>query len=135
MDVKWTATSPATGRYSGLDIVSSDADLLSRIAELRARGAGYVEVRIADQDFPAMSLAFQGERAVIERWTDEEHMALLGGDGSVPMDEEVDVPLEDDHYPATYTGEFVSSIERALTLVQQFIRTGDAESLGDWYDL
>lgn len=135
MIVSWAATSPTTGRYSGVYQSSTDAELLDRIAELRIRGAGYLEIQIADRDYPALSLAFAGDRAVLHLWSDEGQMALLGGDGSIPMDEDVEVPTMDDPDPSIFTGEFTSTTDRAVALVERFIGGGDAQSLGDWYDL
>jgi len=135
MSVNWAATSPTTGRYSGVYHSSSGAELLERVADLRTRGAGYLEIEIAGRDYPALSLAFAGDRAVLHLWSDEGRMALLGGDGSVPMDEDVEVPTMDDPDPGIFTGEFVSSTDRAVALLERFIGNGDAQSLGDWYDL
>jgi len=41
----------------------------------------------------------------------------------------------DDPDPGIFTGEFVSSTDRAVALLERFIGNGDAQSLGDWYDL
>ncbi|RZI93495.1 MAG: hypothetical protein EOO67_06525 [Microbacterium sp.] len=135
MDVEWCATSPETGRYTGIGAPSPAGELVDRLEALRRVGEGYLEVNVLGRDYPVLSLGFRGDHAVLHRWADEEHMALLGGDGSVPMDDVVEVPIAEDEFPGMFTGEFTSTTDRALGLVRRFLEDGDSESLGDWYDL
>lgn len=134
MNFEWAARSE-TGEFSGNETLSTDTELADRLAQLRERGSGYLEVRVQDQDYPVLSVAFHGGHGVLQRWTTPEQLSLLGGDGSVPMDERVEVPITDDEYLVGYTGEFVSSVEHTFRLVERFLRDGDTESFGDWYDL
>jgi hypothetical protein len=134
LSVEWSATSPESGRYSGTRYTTG-ADLLRRLGELRNHGAGYCEIRLAGHDYPTVSVAFRGAHAVIMGWTDEEHMALLGGDGSVPADDHVEVPIMDDQDMGGFTGEFVSSVAHAFSVLEKFLHAGDLDRLGDWFDL
>jgi hypothetical protein len=80
-----------------------------------------------------MALSFQGDQAVLHRAIGEQSFALLVGDGSVRAGEPVQVPVFDEM--SEFTGEFVSSLDRAWEVVGAFARTGDAEGLGEWWDL
>ena len=46
-------------------------------------------------------------------------------------DEEVEVPIMDD--PATFTGMFVMTSDRAWELIQDFVRSGSVRNHGDWW--
>jgi len=134
MSVAWTATSPELGRFLPVETHSGLKGLSDRFNELRSRGQGYLNVRLADSEFPCLSLGFRDDHAVIHLWKDDlEHIFLLAGDGTVPLGAVVDVLILDDL--AKYTGEFVLSVDHAWDLVRDFIRTGSASDLGEWYEM
>lgn len=55
--VKWTATSPRSGRFSAAE-GGSDMQGLSKLHdELRTRGQGYIEVRLPTGEFPLLTMA------------------------------------------------------------------------------
>jgi hypothetical protein len=129
MEAVWAATSPSTGRFAGVETRSTEDELLERCRELRERGEGYLEVRAPDRDFPCITLGFRGPLAVINLFDQPESVLLRRGDGSVAPDDVVEVPIMDD--PATFTGMFVMTVDRAWELIQDFVRTG---SVGDHED-
>jgi hypothetical protein len=129
----WSVTSTATGRFSATETASSSADLLELFDSLTARGDGYVEVRRADSDFPLITIGFRGSRAVVHAASDTDSMSLLRGDGSLLATESVDVPIMDDS--AAFTGDFVSTVDRARVVLEQFMLTGDVGTLGEWWRL
>ena len=133
--VDWSATSPETGRYSGVFRTTPAADLLARFDELRRRGSGYCEVALDGRDYPMLSVSFQEPHAVVHLFFAEEHCALLGGDGTVASHDEVELSWGDGDGPATFTGEYVSAPDRAEAVLRGFVAGTDADALGDWYDL
>jgi hypothetical protein len=120
MTVMWAATSPESGRFSPVEKRSNIRDLSARLHELLARGQGYVEVRSPNREFPVLTLAFRDDHAVIHLTSDAELMSLLAGDGTLPSDAEVEVPIMDGL--ATFTGDFVMGIGSAWDVVHDFIR-------------
>jgi len=46
MEVVWTGTSPNDGRFSPHELLSTLQQLERRFVELRARGQGYLDVRL-----------------------------------------------------------------------------------------
>jgi len=104
--------------------------------ELLARGSGNCEVQIQDHAYPVLSIAFNRGSSVVHCWWDAEHMSLLAGDGTVPRDTFVEIFVDgDDKDPSTFTGQFVSSPEHAKSILEKFLQDGDAEPLGDWFNL
>lgn len=65
MEVVWAATSPDDGQFSPHEVVSTVEQLERRFLDLRARGEGYLEVRLQHQDFPLLTMGFRGDHAVI----------------------------------------------------------------------
>ncbi|HEY3002147.1 MAG TPA: hypothetical protein VGJ44_07325 [Kribbellaceae bacterium] len=135
MNVVWSATSPETGRFSSAVMRSDLKELEDRFTALRSIGEGYVEVELPTDDSPQVSVSFRGDRAVVQQLSDPETptSSLLVGDGSVPAEAVVDVPVMDD--PAVFTGDFVMSVDRAWDAVRDFVRTGSPADLGEWYQL
>jgi hypothetical protein len=76
-------------------------------------------------------LGFRGPHAVIHLADGPESILLRRGDNSVSPDEEVEVPIMDD--PATFTGMFVMTSDRAWELIQDFVRSGSVRNHGDWW--
>ncbi|MFG2576124.1 hypothetical protein [Streptomyces sp. NPDC048481] len=133
MSVVWAATSPESGLFYPVERCSEVKDLSDRFNELRSRGQGYVEVRSPNREFPVLSLAFRDDHAVVHLMSSTERMSLLVGDGTVPSDAEVEVPIMDDL--AAFTGDFVLDIGRAWYLRHSFTQTQAAGPLGEWCGL
>jgi len=76
MEVVWAATSPDDGRFSPHEVVTTVEQLERRFIELRARGEGYLEVRLPDRDFPVLTMGFRGDHAVIHAAESRESIAL-----------------------------------------------------------
>jgi hypothetical protein len=58
---------------------------------------------------------------------------LLAGDGTVPNDAYVQVPVMDEL--ARCTGDVVLDVHRAWDLVRAFLRAGQAGEFGEWHPL
>jgi hypothetical protein len=110
----------------------SDVALEALMTELRAQGAGYVEVARGDA-YPAIAIGFLGDRAVVSSFASVEGVALLRGDGSLSSDAEVEVPVYAEN--AVYTGGFVSTVDTAWAAVRRFVGTGDLAAAGEWVAL
>ncbi|MEV5610873.1 hypothetical protein [Streptomyces sp. NPDC052225] len=80
-----------------------------------------------------LSLAFRGDRAVVHRMGSPEQMFLLAGDGTVPSDAEVEVPIMDDL--AVFTGDFVLDIDHAWSRLHAFTRAWDVGPPEVWCEL
>ncbi|MFJ8153430.1 hypothetical protein ACIQ9L_14430, partial [Streptomyces sp. NPDC094468] len=65
MSVVWAATSPESGLFDPVERRTEVKDLADRFNDLRSCGQGYVEVRSPNREFPALTLAFQGDHAVV----------------------------------------------------------------------
>lgn len=116
-------------------LYEKDADatpgaLADAFRDLRSRGQGYLEAGLPDGPYPYVTLGFRADHAVVHLFTDAETVYLLVGDGTVPWDESVDVPVMDE--PAGFTGHFVMSVDTAWSVVQGFVRTGSFAELGEW---
>jgi hypothetical protein len=133
MSVVWAATSPGSGLFHPVERRSEVKRLTDRYNDLRALGQGYVEVRLPNREFPTLVLAFRGDHAVVHLMSAPERTSLLAGDGTVPSDAEVEVPIMDDL--ATFTGDFVLDVDRAWELVHDFAQTRAASPLGEWREL
>ncbi|MFF1933022.1 hypothetical protein [Streptomyces sp. NPDC058228] len=130
MNVVWATTSPESGRFSAVERRSDVSGFSVRFSQLRARGHGYLEVRLADSDYPLLTLGFRGDQAVVHRFSDADGVSLLMGDGATPSDAVVDIPNVDDL--AEFTGDFVLNIDRAWALVRNFIQAEAPNDLGQW---
>ncbi|GGX69467.1 hypothetical protein GCM10010358_24940 [Streptomyces minutiscleroticus] len=126
----WAATSPQSGLFDPVERRSEVKDLSDRFNDLRSCGQGYIEVRSPNREFPVLILAFRDEHAVLHLMSDTERMSLLVGDGTVPLDTGVEVPIVDDL--AAFMGDFVLNVERAWDLVHDFTRTGAVGPPGEW---
>ncbi|WP_416980827.1 hypothetical protein [Streptomyces sp. T028] len=126
-------TSLESGRFTPGQRRSELPELTGDFNKLRSRGQGYLEVRLPDTEFPQLTLGFRDDHAIIHRFTNEESMSLLIGDGTVPAEATVDVPIMDDL--TAFTGDFVLSVDHAWGIVQNFVRAGMPEELGEWCEL
>lgn len=133
VSVVWAATAPGSEPSHLVERHSEVKDLADRFSDLRSRGQGYVEVRSPDQDFPTIALAFRDDHAVVHLMRDTARMSLLVGDGTVPPEAEVEVPILDEL--AVFTGDFVLTTDRAWELVLAFTQTWAAEPLGEWCEV
>lgn len=133
MDVVWTATSPSEGRFSPREVVSTVEQLECRFLELRACGQGYLEVRLAERDFPLLTLGFRGEHAVVHAEDSHESSTLRRGEGAVPSDVVVEVLIFDEL--ARFSGDFVLTLEHAWRVLDAFIRNGSPGDPRDWCEL
>ncbi|MFD3505384.1 hypothetical protein ACFWWT_47980 [Streptomyces sp. NPDC058676] len=133
MDIVWSMTSVQSARFDSTERRSELRDLVSAFRELRASGRGHLEVNLPDSLYPYLTLSFLGDHAVIHLFTSEDSVSLLVGDGSVSPEGEVDVPVMDDL--GTFTGDFVMGVDRAWDVMENFVRAGTVEGLGEWYEL
>ncbi|MFG3585865.1 hypothetical protein [Streptomyces sp. NPDC047990] len=129
----WAATSPESGRFTSTEELSAVPELSERLSELRSRGQGYIEVRLPNLEFPTLMLGFRNDHAVVHLLSAPERMSLLAGDATLPSHAEVEVPIMDEL--ARFTGDFVMRVDRAEDLLHQFVRTGVADTLGEWCEL
>ena len=136
MTVEWSATSSETGWFSSAVMRSDFKELKDRFIALRFLGEGLLEVALPTEDSPQVVLGFRGDHAIVQqlRSLDEDPKSfLLVGDGSVPWYGTVKVPgMEGDWM---FTGHFVMSVDRAWVTVRDFVCTGSAAGLGEWYEL
>jgi hypothetical protein len=106
---------------------------LAQFDELISHPEGYIEVRNSNQEHPLLIMSFRAGQAVIHRAEGATSMSLLHGDGSVPPDATIEVPIMDDL--AVFAGDFVLTLDHAWRLMREFSRTGEVDDLGDWYGL
>ncbi|MET9817713.1 hypothetical protein [Streptomyces sp. NPDC006355] len=126
-------TSRESGRFNPVEKHSDLSDLAREFNELRSRGRGYLEVRTPDHEFPQLTLSFSDDHAVIHLFANEASVYLLAGDGAMPAEVTVDVPVMDDL--ATFSGDFVLDVDHAWEVVQNFTQTQRIEELGEWCEL
>ncbi|MFD4562829.1 hypothetical protein ACFWP5_52530 [Streptomyces sp. NPDC058469] len=126
-------TSPESGQFRPSETRSELRDLTDAINELRSLGHGYLEARLPNNAFPQLTMGFRDDHAIIHLFTTEESVSLLLGDGTLPSEVTVDVPIIDEL--STFTGDFVLSVDHAWDVVQNFVQTGLSETLGEWCEL
>ncbi|GIF14932.1 hypothetical protein [Actinoplanes teichomyceticus] len=136
MDVVWSATELGSRRFRPTPVRSDPAELDNHFRQLRRRRIrGYIEVEVANVESPQLTIGFPGEYAVIHMFVvaPAAQSFLLAGDGTVPHEAYVQVPVMDEL--ARFTGDVVMNVHRAWALVQVFLRTGRAGELGEWHAL
>lgn len=126
-------TSPASGQFSAGERITDLEELENEFNKLRARELGYLEARLADGEFPRLTLGFRGEHAIIHLFSDADCVSLLAGDGTVSPEATISVPVMDDL--AEFTGDFALSVEDAWQAVRNFLQSGAHQELGEWYEL
>lgn len=104
--------------------------LTQRVESLRERGSGYVEVSHLQRAFPWLAFSFIGDHGVVHQFTSGEECQLLRGDGSVGKEVVVEVPVFDEDSP--FTGDYVSTADRAWKVVQDFVEGVEPRALGEW---
>jgi hypothetical protein len=126
--VIWSATQPGSRRFSPVPVRTDPVELESHFR-------GYIEVEIADTESPLLAIGFRGEYAVIRQnvVSPVRQSFLLAGDGSVPREAYVEVPIMDEL--SRFTGDVVLEVHRAWDAVRTFVRTGQAADLGEWHAL
>jgi hypothetical protein len=134
VDVMWTATDPDSRRLSSYRRTSAD-DYIARVEALLVAGEGYTMVHHAGHQYPLLTLAFKGGYGVIHQFPAEDKVLLLAGDGVIGARETVPVPVLDDADYAVFSGGYVLSSGHAWAVVQEFLRHGDVEGLGEWQEL
>lgn len=127
------ATSLETGRFAATEQSVDGDDLIWLLDQLSTIEQGYVEVRLVDEEFPALLAGFRKGRAVVHCMSSPESMALLAGDGSVAGSELVDVLIMDALAP--FSGEYVLESARARDVLLKFADGADVPSLGEWHEL
>ncbi|SDS44566.1 hypothetical protein [Actinoplanes derwentensis] len=133
MTVVWSATELGSRRFSPAPKRSDLADLEDRFRRLRNRRIrGYIEVAIPDVEDLRLNIGFRGEYAVIHMIVTAPlpQSCVLIGDGSVPADAYVEVPIIDEL--TRFDGDVVLNTYRAWNLIRTFISTGRPDDLGDW---
>ena len=102
---------------------------------LLVTGEGYSAVHHAGQQYPLLTLSFKDGYGVIHQFPAEDKVLLLAGDGVIGACETVPVPVLDDVNYAVFSGEYVLSSGHAWAVVQEFLRHGAVEDLGQWQEL
>jgi hypothetical protein len=131
--VAWSMSSPASGQFSAGERITDLEELENEFNKLHARGLGYLEVRLADDEFPRLTLGFRGKHAIIHLFPDADCVFLLVGDGTVSPGATISVPVMDDL--GEFTGDFALSVEHAWQDVRKFLQSGAYQELGEWYEL
>ncbi|MDH6221672.1 hypothetical protein [Streptomyces pseudovenezuelae] len=126
-------TSVQSALFDSTERRSELSDLVDAFRELRGSGRGHLEVNLPDSLYPYLTLSFLDDHAVVHLFTSEDSVSLLVGDGSVSPEGQVDVPVMDDL--GTFTGDFVMRVDRAWDVIENFVRAGTVEGLGEWYEL
>ncbi|MBB4752051.1 hypothetical protein [Actinoplanes lobatus] len=136
MDVIWSATELGSRRFRPTPVRSDLAELDNHFRRLRRRRVrGYIEVEVPNVESPRLTIGFRGEYAVIHMFvvTPAVQSFLLAGDGTVPSEAYVQVPVMDEL--TRFTGDVVLEVHRAWDLVRAFTRTGRASDIGEWHML
>lgn len=136
MDVVWSATALESRRFRPTPVRSDPAELDSHFRRLRRRRIrGYIEVEVPAVESPQLAIGFRGEYAVIHLLViaPVEQSFLLAGDGTVPDEAYVQVPVMDEL--TRFMGDVVLDVHRAWDLVSAFTRTGQASDVGEWHAL
>jgi hypothetical protein len=136
MDVVWSATELGSRRFRPTPVRSDLAELDSHFRRLRRRRIrGYIQVEVPDVGSPQLAIGFRGEYAVIHMFVVSPVVQsfLLAGDGTVPDEAYVQVPVMDEL--ARFNGDVVLDVDDAWDLLRAFLRTGHAGELGEWHAL
>jgi hypothetical protein len=127
------ATAIESGHFHAVERPVDPDNLLRLFDQLVGIEQGYLEVRSTGHEFPLITVGLRDGFAVIHCASASDQMALLLGDGSVPPEETVQVPIMDEL--ATFTGGFVLNAARARKVLEDFVDSGNPATLGKWCDL
>lgn len=133
MRLEWMAISPETGRFPALSTESETEDLVQRFDQLRARGEGYLDIRRAGDEYPALMLGFRGDNAVLHLSSDEQTISLLRGGGRVSPFDTIEIPTPDE--PVEFTGDVVTGTDEAWAVIERFVYDQPLDNVGDWIEL
>lgn len=133
MDVEWTAVLPATGRADAAPTRSDDGAFRQQLDRLLDQAAVYLEVSNVRSAYPWLALSTSGHLAVVHRFDDAETCLLLRGGGHVRPEASREFLVQDDL--VAFSGEFISTAERAANVLRAFVQTGDIDGLGEWVRL
>lgn len=112
----------------------SDPQTFLRFLEsLSTHGEGYAEVARGDQPFPMLALSAASAHGVIHQFQSQDKSYVLRGDGSVPTGEVVELPIIDGL--ATFSGDFVLTLDLAIGAVEAFARGAAVARFGEWVAL
>ena len=112
----------------------SETETFLRFLEsLSTYGEGYAEVARGDHPFSMLALSAASGHGVIHQFQSEDKSYLLRGDGSVPAGEVVELPMLEGL--ATFSGDFVLTLDLALGAVEAFARGAAVARLGEWIAL
>ena len=103
------------------------------LKSLSTHGEGYAEVARGDQPFPMLALSAASGHGVIHQFQSEDKSYLLRGDGSVAAGEVVELPMIEGL--ATFSGDFVLTLDLAAGVVEAFARGAAVARLGEWVAL
>lgn len=120
-------------RRDGITVPRGVVTSSTAFDRLRERGEGYIEVRLPEGEFPRLTLGFRSDHAVVHLFGSDEEMSLLVGDGSIPADTVVTIPIMDDL--AEFTGDFVLSVDHAWGVTSAFLERETVLDLGEWCEM
>ena len=123
---------PDSGTFSPVETVSDVDSLFQELAKLRGAGRGYAEISLSDPDSAQLTVGFQEDHAVIHLISNMETF-LPVGDSAAALDAIVEVPFMGEL--ASFAGEFAVSLDRAWTVIQEFLGSGIPERVGEWRQL
>lgn len=126
----WCATDPVTGQFRSTQQRSDAQTFVKHLESLRRVGAGYAEVSHVGRPFPWLAVSLSGDSGVVHHFASAERSLLLRGDGSLGGTSAVEVPVFEE--TQLFTGEYVSTAERAFKVVEDFVAGVEPGSLGEW---
>lgn len=111
---------------------SETQTFLRFLESLSTHGGGYAEVAGGDQPFPMLALSAASGHGVIHQFPSADKSYLLRWDRSVPADEVVELPIIEGL--ATFSGDFVLTLDLAVGAVEAFARGAAVARLGEWVE-
>lgn len=112
---------------------SSGPAFIDVLHRLSTCGHGYAEVNRPEEAFPMLALSTASGHAVLHYFPRPEECLVLAGDGSVPSDQAVELPVLDGS--AMFSGDVVVTPDSAVSIVGAFARGASAEHRGAWLAL
>lgn len=112
---------------------SETQTFLRFLESLSMHGEGYAEVARGDQPFPILALSAASGHGVIHQFQSQDKSYVLRGDGSVPTGEVVELPIIEGL--ATFSGDFVLTLDLSIGAIAAFARGAAVARLGEWVAL